>query len=291
MRVFRFLGMALTCLLTSQAGHAAEIIQDCENCPSLAVVKAGQFQMGAKEQEHDEAPIHTVTIPSALAVGVTEVTRDQFSEFVEATGHDMGDSCWTYHDREWIERSGYSWRSPGFDQTGAEPVVCVSWLDAKAYTQWLSEKTGKAYRLLTEAEWEYAARGNSKWKFTFGNKKEGLCAHANGAAMEVGVGSHNYECSDGYRYTAPPGDLLANRFGLEHMAGNVREWVLDCYQANYRGTPVDGGAAEKEGCQQRVLRGGSWVSGPQQLRLTDRYWYFATDRLSDQGFRVVRLYK
>lgn len=137
-------------------------LRDCEACPELVVVPAESYEMGApsgEEGRHDaEGPVHRVTISNPFAVGVYEVTRGEWSRFVSETGYSGGNSCSTYEEGAWKERSGRGWRAPGYAQDDGHPVVCVSWGDAKAYVEWLSRKTGKEYRLLSESEWEYAAR-------------------------------------------------------------------------------------------------------------------------------------
>ena len=153
----------LTNLSTSTAGRdagAPEIpepgtkLRDCEGCPELVVVPSGTYRMGSLESEagrlEREGPVHEVRIAHPFAVGVHEVTRGEFSQFVSETGHSAGDACSTYENGEWLLRSGRTWRSPGISQTDSHPVVCVSWSDAKAYVTWLGRKTGQAYRLPSE---------------------------------------------------------------------------------------------------------------------------------------------
>ena len=161
----------------------------------LVVVPAGSFTMGSPSSEggrgDDEGPQHRVTITAPFAVGKHEVTRGEFAQFVEATGHSTGNSCWTYEYGEWEERSGRGWEDPGFRQDGREPAVCVNWGDAKAYVGWLSRKTGERYRLLSEAEWEHAARAGTRLSRYWGDEVSAQCAHANGydrtAAAELDV--------------------------------------------------------------------------------------------------------
>ena len=257
--------------------------RDCEECPELVVVPAGSYMMGSPESEaeraDEEGPRHRVTIARPFAVGVTEVTRGEFGRFVRETGHSTGNACWTYEGGEWNGRSGRGWRNPGFSQTDAHPVVCVSWEDAQAYLRWLSRETGKRYRLLSESEWEYAARAGTGTSRYWGNGESGQCAHANGADRALKRRYSDWEwstasCDDGHIQTAPVGSFAANGYGLRDVLGNVWEWVEDCWHESYTGAPSDGGAWTGGGdCERRVLRGGSWNFGPRYVRSADRYRY------------------
>ena len=212
--------------------EAGSVFRDCVQCPEMVVVPAGSFVMGSPSSEagrnDDEGPQRRVTIGSAFAVGKHEVTRGEYGRFVSETGHSSGDSCWVF-DGKWKERSGYSWKDPGFDQSNDHPVACVSWNDAKRYVRWLSGKTGERYRLLSEAEWEYAARAGTTGPY-----------HTGGT---ISAGQANYgRNNDG---TVPVGRYGSNGFGLHDMHGNVWEWVEDCWSGD---------------CGKRVLRGGSWLN-------------------------------
>ena len=274
--------------------------RDCEGtwCPDLVVVGSGSYMMGSPESEEGrqeaEGPRHRVTIGKAFAVGVTEVTRGQWRRFVEETGHTTGNACWTYEGGEWKERSGRSWRNPGFSQGDGHPVVCVSWEDARAYVRWLSRETGERYRLLSESEWEYVARGGTSTARYWGEREAGQCRHANGADGTLKVRYRDWKwtvasCDDRHVHTSPVGSYERNGFGLYDVLGNVWEWVEDCWHDSYRGAPTDGGAWTVGGdCSRRVLRGGSWLSKPQILRSAVRSWSTAGNRFSNAGFRVAR---
>jgi formylglycine-generating enzyme required for sulfatase activity len=209
-----------------------------------------------------------VTIARAFALGKFEVTVDQFAAFVKETGYDTGSTCDIWKDGTWEERQGYSWRNPGFAQGGSHPAACLSWDDAKAYLAWLSRKTGKEYRLPTEAEWEYAARAGSGGKFHFGDDVADYCRYGNGADQaaraEVPGAREKWTvlaCSDGHAYTARVGSFAANAFGIYDMLGNVFEWVEDCWHDSYAGAPADGSAWVAAGdCAVRVQRGGAWAT-------------------------------
>ena len=268
--------------------------RDCESCPEMVVVPAGSFMMGSKKGD-DEKPVHRVTIGRPFAVGVYEVTRGEFGRFVEETGYSTGDTCYTYEsdgffgDPEWKERLGRGWKNPGFghEQDETEPVVCVSWDDAQAYVRWLSEETGEAYRLLSEAEWEYVARAGTTTARYWGESEAGQCRYANGADAGTGF-EWAVSCHDGHARTAPVGRYEANAFGLYDVLGNVLEWTADCRNESYAGAPSNGGAWESGECTRRVLRGGSWVSEPRYLRSALRDWSPAGSRLGISGFRLAR---
>ena len=259
--------------------------------PEMVVVPAGRFQMGSPADEEgrddDEGPVHRVTIGEAFAAGVHEVTRAEYERFAEATGYAAGNECYTY---EGGERTG-NWRDPGYRQSGAHPVVCVSWADAQAYVGWLSRESGAEYRLLSEAEWEYAARGGTETARYWGEEETEQCRHANGADAAAKQKYHRLtvvECDDGHVHTAPVGSYTKNRFGVSDVLGNVWEWVEDCWNDDYAGAPADGTAWEQGNCDTRVLRGGSWDYVPRNLRSALRYRNTTGYRSDYVGFRVAR---
>ena len=244
------------CMTTSQLG-VGQRFRDCPECPELVVVPAGSFLMGSPDAEEGrrevEGPVHRVTFAAPFAVGVHEVTVSEFGRFVDETGYSTGDSCAAWEKNHWKERSSLGWRSPGFDQGDAHPVVCVSWRDALAYVGWLSGLTGKEYRLPSESEWEYAARAGTATPFHTGATISTDQANYDG----------NYVYGNGrqgaYREgTLPVGSFPANGFGLHDVHGNVWEWVQDCWHGNYEGAPSDGSAWASGDCSVRVLRGGAW---------------------------------
>ena len=269
--------------------------QDCPECPQMVRVPAGTFQMGdaSAAAPADEKPVHPVAVP-AFAAGVFEVTRKQFAAFVAATGHEPATGCITDRDQDgrWRFDPEASWRDPGLPQTDDEPVVCIGWADMAAYAAWLSQRTGKAYRLLSEAEWEYAARAGSTTEFWWGDSSDSLCAFANGpdaSAKAKFPGWPAAACDDGHAFAAPVGSYRPNAFGLYDMAGNAWERVADCYAPDYGPQPRDGSAYQVDGCQRRVMRGGSWVQGLVDLRSAQRNGLLpATLQGADIGFRVAR---
>jgi formylglycine-generating enzyme required for sulfatase activity len=263
------------------------------------VVPAGSFTMGSPDSEKrrasDEGPLHQVTIPAAFAVSRFEITRGQFARFVQATNRQMSGGCYVWDDIEnkVKEDSGRSWRDPGFPQSDDHPVVCVSFEDAKAYVEWLAKQTGKAYRLLSEAEWEYAARAGTTTARYWGEGEGQACAYAN-VADRRGKAAHpwwtwtTFDCDDGYAETAPVGNYKPNAFGLHDMLGNAWEWTQDCWNESYQGAPSNGAAWQSADCGLRVVCGGSWSDRPDVVRSANRGRDWATDRGDDRGFRVAR---
>ncbi len=271
--------------------------RDCTDCPEMVVVPAGSFDMGSPSHEEgrggDEGPVHRVRLSEPFAVGVYEVTRGEWSRFVSGTGYSSGGSCRTYESGEWEYRSGRGWRSPGFSQSDGHPVVCVNFGDAQAYVGWLSRETGRGYRLLSESEWEYVARGGTRTSRYWGGSEGGQCTNANGGDRTLkrryrDWGWDTASCDDGHVHTSPVGSYKKNQYGLHDVLGNVWEWVEDCWNDSYRGAPADGSAWESGECGRRVLRGGSWLSFPRSLRSAYRFGITAGSRYSFAGFRVAR---
>ena len=228
----------------------------------MVVIPAGSFTMGSPanepERDPDEGPQRRVTI-GPFAIGKTEVTFAEWDACVTAGG------C-----------NGYKPPDQGWGR-GSRPVVNVSWKDAKAYVSWLSQHTGKPYRLPSEAEWEYAARAGTTTRYAFGDaitpKDANYSESKLGKTTEVGA--------------YPP-----NAWGLYDMHGNVWEWVEDIYHDSYKGAPTDGTAwTDGEGensSRDRVIRGGSWGNDPRVLRSAIRDRYEPDDRNNVLGFRVAR---
>ncbi len=271
------------------------VFRDCPDCPEMVVIPAGRFQMGASPREvgsgDAERPRHDVRIPEPLAVGRFEITRRQYAAFVEASRHKAEGSCFVWVGSEWINQPGRNWRDPDFVQNDDHPAVCVSWQDAKAYVAWLSMKTGKPYRLLSESEWEYAARAGTRTSRYWGDDPELACEFANvHDRVTQQIRKFDWEphgCQDGYVETAPAGSFKPNPFGLHDMLGNVWEWVEDCQTVNYIGAPRDGSARVSDDCVRRVYRGGGW-SGPASVRAAVRNGNPASYRSQLLGFRVAR---
>ena len=234
---------------------AGKEFRDCDFCPQMVVVPAGSFTMGGES----EGPRRRVTIPQRFAIGKFEITFGEWDACVEAggcDGHRAGDRSWG---------------------RGRRPAIYVSWRDARAYVRWLQQFLGQPYRLLSEAEWEFAARAGTRSAFPWGD------AAGRNRANCKGCGSR----WDG-RKTAKAGTFAPNAFGLHDMHGNVREWVADCWHGSYRGAPADGSAWTAGGdCRRRVLRGGSWNDIPWDIRSANRRADKYKARNSKTGFRIA----
>jgi formylglycine-generating enzyme required for sulfatase activity len=233
--------------------------KDCPECPEMLVVPGGEFMMGSNDGGEDERPAHHVRIPRAFAVGKFEVTFAEWDTCAAA-----GNCKHRPEDEGWGR--------------GNRPVINVSWDDiTKGYQPWVTRKAGKTYRLLTEAEWEYAAQAGSRAKFTWGDDIGRNRANCDGCGSQWDK-----------KRTAPVGSFQANEFGLHDMLGNVWEWVADCYQPNYRGVPSDGSAWTSGDCNRRVIRGGSWIDNPGRLGAAYRAMNVPGNRYYSYGFRLAR---
>lgn len=243
----------------------------------MVIVPAGQFIMGTADSEAgrltNEGPQREVTISKAFAISRYEVTIGQYRQFSDETARGIrNNNCVVVTGLRGGEPvRGKSWEDPNYDVAEDHPVVCISWNDSQDFVDWLAEKTGKPYRLLTEAEWEYAARAGTSTRYSFGNDEGELCEYGNvpdlaaKAELEKNEGWSPWlyvDCDDGYGLqTAPVGAYKPNAFGVYDMHGNVWEWVEDCYVDNFVGAPKDGSARTIEGDCDRVVRGGS-LSAP-----------------------------
>ncbi|WP_460020109.1 formylglycine-generating enzyme family protein [Magnetospira thiophila] len=255
--------------------------------------------MGGDQEFLDwETPRHRVDIGYQFAVGKYEVTKGEFARFVRETGRDVGGNCY-YYDDGWKQEASKNWRSPGFSQSDNEPVVCVNWDDAKAFAQWLSRKTGQKYRLLSESEWEYAARAGTQTMRYWGDdwENEQGCRYGNMSdivhAKELAFPQDKknfFMCRDGETYTARVGKYQANAFGLHDMIGNVMEWTEDCWNETYRGVPTNGKADTTGDCSLRVNRGGSWSYIPGSDRAAQRGRGTTSGRSLNLGFRLARTF-
>lgn len=283
--------------------------QDLEDCwtestirvcgPKLVVVPAGSFSMGTSIGEagwnSEERPQHTVNIAKPFAAGKFEVTVALFRAFADASQREIPNACLELtgfgSGLRRVARHGWSFRSPGYQQTPPHPVVCVNWHDAQAYVLWLSQKTGKTYRMLSEAEWEYVARAGSSGPYAFGADEKRLCEFGN-VADELFPAQLSARplvgCRDGHERTAPVGSFAANAFGLHDTIGNVWEWVADCWNPTYTGAPTDGSAWSTGDCTKRSARGGSWGSNAPTVRSAQRSSWSIDERNYVVGFRVAR---
>ncbi len=235
--------------------------RDDKDCPVMIVIPAGDFVMGSPATEKGrskfEDPQHKVTIAKPFAVSKFDVTFADWDACVAVGGcREVSDS------------------SMG---RGTKPVVNITWDEAQEYVAWVSQMTGKPYRLLTEAEWEYAARAGTATAYYWGE--------------EIGKGNANCDgCGSEWdgRQTSPVNSFKPNEFGLYDMAGNVWQWVQDCAHPSYDGAPSDGSARTDGDCGRRAVRGGSWAYGPQDLRSAFRDWFASGGRDNVLGFRLAR---
>lgn len=265
-----------------------EVFTDCPDCPEMLLVPAGELTMGSPSSEEgrfdNEGPQHRVTIGYPLAVGKYEVTVGQFTQFVRETGYVATSGCHHWTGVSWDLVASYNWKTPGFAQTSSDPVVCVTWNDAKEYADWLSRKSGRSYRLLSEAEWEYASRSGTASPRPWGTDLSRDYANygSDQCCQPYAQGR------DQWMYTAPVGSFAPNRFGLYDMMGNVWEWVGDCWNETYANAPTNGSAWQSGKCGERVIRGGSWYSDPRRVRSAVRYAFGQAVNRTKVGFRVCR---
>jgi len=246
-------------------GEFRDKLRDGTDAPAMVWLPRGGFAMGSNENQW-ENPIHKVTIDYKLAVGKYPVTVGEFRKFVQATGGyrteaEIGGGTWIYVAGKGCNpKADANWKNPYFRQTDSHPVVCVSWYDAKDYCEWLSEQTGQVYRLLSEAEWEYACRAGSTGKYCFGDD-----VHQSG--------SYGWFKGNSGEKTHPVGEKKPNQFGLYDMHGNVWEWCEDVGHKNYVGAPPSDGSAWMAGgdSNEHLLRGGCWGSDDDLSRCASRH--------------------
>jgi formylglycine-generating enzyme required for sulfatase activity len=239
---------------------AVAALKDCDTCPVMVALYPKPFTMGSNSSDPSERPAHEVALQTPFAIGKYEVTVDQWRQCVKAS------VCPSIPSSE--------------NAAGNQPMRDVSWDEAQLYLKWLSTVSGKPYRLPTEAEWEYAARGGTTSKYWWGDKMKGGNSNCKGCGLPWQEDA-----------PAPVGSFVANPFGLYDMNGSVWEWVADCWHHSYKGAPTDGSAWAEPGCQSRVIRGGSWSEDGSYMLSTTRFKYDASVRQSQNGFRVARTLK
>ena len=241
---------------------------DCADCNKMIALPAGRFLMGSPSSEtgrqKDESP-QTETKVAPFALAETDVTVAQWRAFVTDTARADGLGC-AYSGLPKEQEATASWRHLGFAQGDDEPVVCVSWKEAQAYVAWLSRKTGRAYRLPTEAEWEYAARAGTTTAYPWGDTVSHDQANY-GAESCCGPATAG---ADRWVNTSPVRAFPANRFGLYDMIGNAWQWTQDCYVDSLAGRPATAVAVDHADCQFRVARGGTWGDTPALIRSAAR---------------------
>lgn len=243
------------------------VFKDCRDCPQMVTVPAGQFMMGSPADEKNRGPEtqHSVTIAKPFAVSRFEITFDEWRACMKAGG------C-----------EGYRPEDEGWGR-GRRPVIYMNWNDAQAYVAWLAKTTGKPYRLLSEAEWEYAARAGSQGPFSYGQTVTAAQANFD-ATSKTDLNPKGIKRGK----TTPVGAFKPNAFGLYDMHGNVFEWVQDCWHDDYIAAPADGRAWEEPGCEGRMLRGGSWDDYAGDIRAAARTGGGADERSYADGVRVAR---
>jgi formylglycine-generating enzyme required for sulfatase activity len=231
--------------------------KDCAACPVMVSLTPGSFTMGSNAGDISERPPHRVTIGAPFAIGKYNVTVEQWNACVAAS------AC-----PKLSSENGSVTNAPARD---------LSWDEVQQYIKWLSKMTGKPYRLPTEAEWEYAARGGSATTYWWGDQMRKGNTNCKG-------------CGDPWHDEKPEnvGTFAANAYGLYDMGGNVWEWVSDCWHSSYKDAPADGRAWDAPGCDMRVIRGGSWREGADYMLVSTRFKYSESVRQSQNGFRVAK---
>ncbi len=289
--------------------QAAEF-QDCETCPVMIEVRAGDFLMGSAVADRlidprtgkpatNDGPQHAVTFADAFAIGKYEVTVAEYGVFIAATGYTTTDRCMDFSKEDSFSfNKELDWNNTGFDQAPSQPVVCVSFFDAEAYAEWLSQETGANYRLPTEAEWEYTARAGATKAYFWGTEEAKACDHANvrseGAytiskRQAVSDRDDGFPCDDGFAQSSPAGSFSPNALGLYDAQGNAWEWVVDCNHKDYAGAPADGSAwIDADDCLFAIIRGGSYLNLVQRSSTTVRAGRPKTGGATNMGFRIVK---
>jgi formylglycine-generating enzyme required for sulfatase activity len=308
MRRLLFLTSLLVILTSCSSTETPDGARECADCPEMVLVPEGTAVVGVSATDHmgnpDEMPQRIFVIPEPFAVSKYEITRDQYEAFVRATGRAVEGNCLTDRVRhgDWEIDAGTTFRDPGFPQSGDHPVACVSWDDTKAYVAWLNKQTRGGYRLLTEVEWEYVARGGAPEdaSYPWGSDAAEGCRFANGfdqtaMAAYAGIDTSGFKvfdplpCSDGWLNTAPIGSLAPNRFGVYDMIGNVSEWIEDCHSASHDALSSSGAPPAVAGaCSQRIAKGGSWGTLAHNLRIAERFPYEPAHRDDSIGIRVAK---
>ena len=281
-------------------------MQDGSRGPELVVVPHGAFRMGSAKDDPEgddaERPQHYVRLDRGYAMARREVTVGEFRRFVQATGYEPRASSrghsMVYDGRSgnFVRGSGIDWRS-AYDGRPAredDPVLHVTARDAEAYADWLSAQTGAHYRLPSEAEFEYALRAGGQGRYPWGDApmppagSENVTGTADVSPQGRRWSNAFAGYGDGWWGPAPVGSFAPNAYGLHDLAGNVSEWVADCWHVGYRRAPATGAAWVNPGCRNRMYRGGSWASAPAQVRSAWRA-FGGTDATNARiGFRVVR---
>jgi formylglycine-generating enzyme required for sulfatase activity len=341
------LAVVLLSLGTARAQAPGSTFKDCDSCPVMITIPSGRFTMGSPRGEDERygvpptnlyrsEPMTEITLVRDFAIGQFPVTRGQFAEFVDDTKWNFPDNrgCWDFYGlplaktedpRRSVGRNkphlDYNWLHTGFEQDDNHPVVCVAWIDIRAYLAWLSKKTGQTYRLPSEAEWEYVARAGTSTAHFWGDDDTQACLYGNVADLtraEKYVLDPSpqliFQCEDGFPDTAPVGSFRPNKFGVYDMAGNVWQVTEDCFEYSLDNVPRDGSprisdptkvrdksfrisdptVGPYDKCDLRTARGGAFDIFPYAVRsgYRSRFEIWRSDsgagRFSYEGFRVAR---
>jgi formylglycine-generating enzyme required for sulfatase activity len=269
--------------------------RDCADCLDMVALPGGRFTMGSPKDEagrSDGEDQVSVTLAD-FAISRFAVTRGQYAAFVTATGRPTAKVCFTDRARKgaWASDPQGTWRDPAFAQDDSHPVVCVNWNDATAYAAWMKTRTGQDYRLVSEAEYEFADRAGTKTAYFWGPDANTGCAHTNIAdatAKRAFPGWMTATCDDGYERTSPAGHFASNRWGLFDTDGDVVSWVANCYDPSRAARPSTGRPDASARCDLRVVRGASWATSPRYARAAIRGGAAAIDRGAYIGFRLAR---
>jgi formylglycine-generating enzyme required for sulfatase activity len=280
-----------------------DAMQGAVRGPQMVVIPHGAFRMGSEDNEGQESerPARNIRFERGFAMSRTEITVGEFRRFMQATKHRARASrrgySTAYDERSGnlVRRSNVDWESDYTGQPARDdmPVIHVSAKDAMAYAEWLSAQTGRRYRLPSEAEFEYALRAGSRGRYPWGDGAPPLRAGNFTGALDVSPSGRRWQNAfagygDGAWGPVAVGSYRPNAWGLHDMAGNVSEWVADCWHDSFRRAPRGGEAWINPGCRSRVVRGGSWASAPQELRSAWRQGTDANNTTARIGFRVVR---
>ncbi len=298
---FRLLAIPIilaTVLAARAEASEAPVFRDCRQCPELVRIRPGSFIMGSTAEESAaaqvrpdraaaEQPKHEVRIAQPFAIGKYEITVAEFDVFARATGFTTP-SCLVLKGKTWLPDDKADWRNPGYRVTPQHAATCLSHNDFQRFLDWLSAKTGQHYRFPSETEWEYVAVTGQKRPAD--NCRDGNAADAAFAKAFPLAEWRRNSCSDGYAAGSPVGALQANKFGVFDLAGDVAEFVADCYAPNHNGAPADASArtAAPAICALRVVKGGSWAAEPGMTRPAVRMAIPLDVRGNGHGLRVVR---
>jgi formylglycine-generating enzyme required for sulfatase activity len=301
-----FLSMTLCCTgaVIAKPSMPLKTFKDCDACSEMVVLPAGKYMMGATEEDFEgdskgyksnllmEGPQHLVQVKS-FALGRVNVTKKQFAVFARETGF-TGKGCNTFKRTEWQIVPDADWENPGFPQTENDPVVCVSWNDARQYIDWLNKKlsgkTSHRYRLPNEDEWEYAARAGTTTPRYWGADRKKQCIYENTrdeTAIVLGSDVPVAPCNDHFLWTSPVGSFLPNPWGLYDMLGNASQWMSECSENSKYGLLAWLPKVPEEQCRGHSIRGGDWATIPSGIRAATAVGNNTSERNSSYGFRLA----